>query len=188
MKHLSPSDPDAERTSPRQRFQNLPFQEWKVNVTEYLRSVSWTQWGFVAIATFGYIVYLVLAVSVGIFLATILFLVKLMLRVDWDESVKRQGIAYWLEQTFAQLIKPLIPRRVRAGAQRRAQAYRIHNLVLSGAVELARPNRVTFVLGCVGLALLTLALAQQYFFPPDASAPSVGGTPIPNASQGVDYD
>lgn len=188
MKQLPPSGHGPERIGLRDRLQTLPFREWKADIIDYLYSISWTQWGFVAVATFGYLFYLTVSFSVGIFLATILFLIKLMLRVDWEESLRNQGVAYWIEWTFSQIIRPLIPRRVRAGAQRRAEAHRIHRLVLRGAVELAKPNRVTFVFGCVGLALLALAVAQHYWFPPSASVPAVDSISPPLLSPGVDYD
>lgn len=188
MKHLSPPENSSEPVHSPQRLPGVALSEWQVNITTYLRSISWNQWGFVAVATFGYLFYLAFSFSVGIFLATILFLIKLMLRVDWEESRRKEGMAYWIEYTLARLILPLIPRRVLKGVHRRAEAYRIHRLVLRGAVELAKPNRTTFVLGCVGLALLALGLAQKFWFPPSASVPAVDGTPTPLLSPGVDYD
>lgn len=178
MKHLLPSGVAPEQLRLRQRLQNIPWQEWKTNVIAYLRSVPWPQWGFVAVASFGFLVYLVFAfwLSVAYLLLGLIFHLTIGTEISesrHDENSFLGMVVRGIESFFVNIVYYLVPRRVWTGTGKRLRAAHIPRLMLRGAFALARPNRFTFAVGCAGLVLVVAAIVQGHLSAPASDTPSV---------------
>jgi hypothetical protein len=169
------------------QMKSIPLQQWKTNALEYLKIVPWQQWGFVAIAIFGYVCYL----FIGFWLWLLFFFVGLLISMTFRglrrDSAAEQGFLYWIERIITEIIRPLIPARVRATMGKRVQAYQIPALLMKGAFHLARPNRLTFSLGCTVLLLWGIVSAQQLFFPTIGIPPRLPEKPSKDLPQQYRY-